>query len=62
MTGKVKFFIEEKGYGFITANDSEKDYFFHSSGLLGPVRKDDSVSFDVEEGKKGPKAVKIRKL
>ena len=60
MKGKVKFFNEQKGFGFITGDD--KEYFVHSSGLNENVRisEDDSVEFDVEDGDRGPKAVNVK--
>lgn len=63
MEGKVKFFNEMKGFGFIKSDD-EKEYFVHLSGLAPGVvlRDDDAVSFDVEEGERGPKAVNVNKL
>ncbi|HLD19614.1 MAG TPA: cold shock domain-containing protein [Candidatus Nanoarchaeia archaeon] len=62
MKGKVKFFNEGKGFGFITAEDG-KDYFVHSSGLNSGVtiREGDAVSFEIEQGDKGPKAAKVSK-
>ncbi|MCC7574016.1 cold shock domain-containing protein [Candidatus Woesearchaeota archaeon] len=62
MEGKVKFFNDLKGFGFITGED-EKDYFVHTSGLADGVRlnNDDAVLFDVEQGDKGLKAVNVRK-
>ena len=62
MEGKVKFFNENKGYGFIKEDTSDKDIFFHSSGLIEQVRKDDMVQFTIEDGKKGKKAVNIKKV
>ena len=61
MKGKVKFFNEVKGFGFITA-DNEKDFFVHQTGLVGDItlNEGDSVTFDVEEGDKGPKAVNVK--
>jgi len=61
MKGKVKFFNEVKGFGFITADDG-KDYFIHSSGVQEGVtlNEDDSVTFDVEEGDRGQKAVNVK--
>ena len=62
MEGKVKFFNELKGFGFITGED-EKDYFVHTSGLTDGVRlnNEDVVLFDVEQGDRGLKAVNVRK-
>lgn len=62
MKGKIKFFNEAKGFGFITGEDG-KDYFVHSTGLNAgvSVREGDSVSFETESGEKGLKAVKVSK-
>lgn len=62
MKGKIKFFNEMKGFGFVTGEDG-KDYFVHSTGLVGTtsLEKDDEVTFEVEQGDKGPKAVKVTK-
>ena len=62
MKGKVKFFNVDKSFGFITAEDG-KDYFVHATGLKPGVslKEGDSVTFDIEQGDKGPKAVKVTK-
>ena len=62
MKGTVKFFNEQKGFGFISGEDGN-EYFVHISGLADNVRlqENDSVTFDVEEGDRGPKAVNVRK-
>lgn len=62
MNGTVKFFNSLKGFGFITAEDG-KDYFVHKTGLKEGVtlRDNDSVTFDVAQGDKGPKAVNVEK-
>ncbi len=62
MNGKVKFFNEAKGFGFIAGEDS-KEYFVHKSGLEAGVslRENDAVTFDVEEGDRGPKATNVKK-
>lgn len=57
--GTVKFFNEEKGYGFITPEDGSKDVFVHSSGLNDTIKEGDNVSFDVEEGQRGLNAVNV---
>lgn len=61
-TGKVKFFNESKGYGFILDEDTNKEYFVHISNLIDNVREGDTVSYDLEEGKKGLNAVKVKQL
>lgn len=60
MNGKVKFYNEKKGFGFIAAEDG-KEYFVHVTGLNQGVnlRDNDDVTFDVAEGDRGPKAVNV---
>ncbi len=62
MKGKVKFFNQAKGFGFIAGEDG-KEYFVHSTGLHSGVsiREGDSVTFEIEQGDKGPRAVKVVK-
>jgi len=62
MNGNCKFFNRVKGFGFIIGED-EKDYFVHQSGLtnLETLNDNDAVTFDVEEGDRGPKAVNVVK-
>lgn len=59
--GKVKFFNETKGFGFIT-DDRGKDIFVHVSALTEELREGDNVTFDVQEGKKGPNAVNVKRV
>jgi cold shock protein len=61
-TGKVKFFNEAKGYGFITEDDSNQEIFVHHTGLVDKVKENDTVSYDVTEGKKGLNAVNVKKM
>ncbi len=58
--GKVKFFNESKGFGFIKDTESEKEYFVHASGLVDEIREDDEVTFDLQEGRKGLNAVNVK--
>jgi len=58
--GKVKFFNESKGYGFIKDESSGKDYFVHSTGLIDTIKENDEVTFDLEMGKKGMNAVNVK--
>lgn len=62
MKGTVKFYNAEKGFGFLIGEDG-KDYFVHKTGLNEGVtlNDNDSVTFDVTEGERGPKAVNVGK-
>ncbi len=62
MNGKVKFFDNTRGFGFIVAEDG-KEYFVHQTGLAEGtmLNENDAVTFDVEEGDRGPKAVNVSK-
>ncbi|MDI9256730.1 cold-shock protein [Flavobacterium sedimenticola] len=57
--GTIKFFNEAKGFGFITPNGGGNDVFVHASGLNEPVRENDTVTYSVENGQKGPSAVNV---
>ncbi|MFB9080132.1 cold-shock protein [Flavobacterium procerum] len=59
--GTVKFFNEEKGFGFITPNDGGNEIFVHVSGLSENIRENDQVRYEVKEGQKGPNAVNVVK-
>lgn len=62
-TGKVKFFNELKGFGFITPDDGAKDLFVHISEVQsGNLTDGDSVQFEIGEGQKGPCATQVSKL
>jgi len=60
--GTVKFFNDSKGFGFITEEGSNKEYFVHVTGLVDEIREGDTVEFDIEEGKKGLNAVNVSVL
>ena len=59
--GTVKFFNATKNFGFI-AGDDGKDYFVHANDIKkGPINEGDKVTFTVEQGDRGPKAVNVEK-
>ncbi|MBN2350204.1 MAG: cold shock domain-containing protein [Bacteroidales bacterium] len=58
--GKVKFFNESKGFGFIKDAESDNEYFVHVSGLIDRIKEDDEVTFELKEGKKGLNAVNVK--
>lgn len=61
-TGTVKFFKEDKAFGFIVDKKTGKDVFVHATGLIDKISKNDEVEFETEEGKKGPNAVRVRRI
>ena len=64
-TGTVKWFSDQKGYGFIT-RDSGEDVFVHHSAIVSEgfrsLKEGDRVEFTVEQGQKGPAAANVRKI
>ena len=65
MTGTVKK-KTDRGFGFISREGETKDLFFHSNDLSGitfdELKEDDTVSFDVVEGEKGPSAKNVKRV
>ena len=61
-TGTVKFFLNQKGFGFIIDDETKEEIFVHVSGLVDKVKAEDKVSFELEEDKKGKKAKEVKKM
>ena len=58
--GTVKFFNDARGFGFIKDENSSKEYFVHSTGIKDSIRENDSVTLDLQEGRKGLNAVNVK--
>ncbi|HSU82875.1 MAG TPA: cold-shock protein [Thermoanaerobaculia bacterium] len=66
ITGKVKWFNDSKGFGFITPEDGSKDCFVHHSAIQGSgfksLAEGDRVEYDIVSGQKGPAAANVTKI
>ncbi|MBA7566622.1 putative cold shock protein A [subsurface metagenome] len=65
-TGKVKWFNDNKGFGFITPDDGGEELFVHHTSIesegFRSLREDQAVEFEVGQGQKGPQAIKVRPM
>lgn len=65
-TGKVKWFNDQKGFGFITPDDGSRDLFVHYTALKGEgfksLAENQKVEYEVEQSEKGPRAANVRKV
>jgi cold shock CspA family protein len=61
-TGRIDFFNDSKGFGFIKEKDTQENYFVHVNGLLEDVREGDNVIFELERGLKGLNAIRVKKI
>jgi cold shock CspA family protein len=60
-TGVITYFNDSKGYGFIKDLKTQESVFVHANELSEPVKEKDKVTFEVENGKRGPAAVSVKK-
>jgi len=59
--GRVAFFNDQKGYGFITDLDTDEKHFVHVNGLIDEIKENNMVTFELEKGQRGMNAVRVRK-
>ncbi len=66
VTGKVKWFNDQKGFGFITPDSGDRDCFVHHTAIQGTgfksLREGEAVQFEIVDGQKGPAAANVVKL
>lgn len=60
-SGRVEFFNDQKGFGFIKESDTGEKYFVHVNGLIDEIAENDKVTFELEQGMKGLNAVQVKK-
>ncbi len=60
--GKVEFFNDSKGFGFIKELETQEKFFVHVNGLIDEIRENDMVTFELERGLKGMNAVRVKKV
>jgi cold shock CspA family protein len=61
-TGRVDFYNDSKGFGFIKEQDTQEKYFVHVSGLEQPIKEGDQVTFELQRGAKGMNAFNVKKV
>lgn len=61
-TGRIDFYNDQKGFGFIKEIGTQEKYFVHVNGLLDEIKENDMVTFELERGLKGLNAVRVKKV
>ena len=61
-TGRVEFFDDKKGFGFIKELETQEKYFVHANGCLDDIQENDTVTFELERGFKGMNCVQVKKV
>lgn len=60
--GKVKFYIDEKLFGFLIDEETEEEIYIPVAGLIDEIKKNDIVAYRLSEGEKGKEAIDVKKL
>ena len=60
--GRIDFFNDQKGFGFIKEHETNEKYFVHVNGLIDRIQEGDVVTFELERGMKGMNAIKVKKV
>ncbi|PKP44763.1 MAG: DNA-binding protein [Bacteroidetes bacterium HGW-Bacteroidetes-13] len=60
--GKIDYFNDSKGFGFIKENGTQEKYFVHASGMIDDLKEGEAVSFELERGMKGMNAVRVKRI
>ena len=60
--GRVEFFNDSKGYGFIKDSETQEKFFVHVQGCLEEIKENNMVQFELERGMKGMNAVRVKKV
>lgn len=58
--GTVKFYIDEKLYGFLIDDETQKEVYIPVAGLIDEIKKNDRVTYRIQEGSDGPEAIDVR--
>ncbi len=61
LEGRLAFFKEDKGYGFIKDLNSDEKYFVHINNMMEEIRENDKVNFEIEKGPRGMNAIRVKK-
>lgn len=61
-TGRVEFFNDAKGFGFIKELETQEKYFVHANGLMEDIKENDVVTFELERGFKGMNCIRVKKV
>jgi len=61
-TGIVKFFNHKNKFGFVVDDETKKEYYVHIKDVIGEIKQDDRVSFELQDAAKGPQCAQVKKI